>query len=466
MDMSRIVCATEYSTVTRRSSVTHVLCDTIDELVSFLMCHLDGFVPMLYNHSPTFHAVSLSLYLSSHYKSRRMNRRSLLRGSVVLQGALCSGPSSPWSYYCGCCWILSSLLPTTTGSISSSRTRSIVTKTFHNQPNGSRCCTSLLLLSSFVDPTTTIPAPWHMQRRGPPPCLVQQRNRYATVGRRTSSHKSNSPHSFARGGGGGVQRFLTSSSSSSNNDKDDTNDDTTSSEQQHAMFLQQMEDLKEERQALFGFTDQEQESWMQAQNHKHSSSLMEQIHQAREQQRQEEEQEHDSSEPNAPSNGPTTVVETNQEQPQFVVSQPFTHLQSSNTNTSTNQEDSWSIHMVNVGSKPRTERLAVAESRLVFPEHAWEALTKTTTTTTTTRTPTDLVGPKGPIFTTAKVAGILAAKYVCVVFVCVVDCIVQGWLTLITHKCRVSLVLFCFYCLYTIPSCCLYLLYTFTQKNQ
>ena len=185
------------------------------------------------------------------------------------------------------------------------------------------------------------------------------------------------------------------------------------------MFLQQMEDLKEERQALFGFTQDEQESWMQAASHghKHSSSWMEQIHQARRQQKEEEE---DSSEPNAPSGGPTTVVEPNhndKQQEQSVVSQPFTHLQSPNTtNTSTNQEEeSWSIHMVNVGSKPCTERLAVAESRLVFPEHAWEALTTTTTTTTMTTTPTDLVGPKGPIFTTAKVAGILAAKYVCVV---------------------------------------------------
>ena len=90
----------------------------------------------------------------------------------------------------------------------------------------------------------------------------------------------------------------------------------------------------------------------------------------------------------------------------------FSHLQKQSSSSSLSTSP-LSIHMVNVGPKAVTDRRAVAESRVVFPSNVWKALTTTTTTTTKSEGEAnvqDLVGPKGPILTTAQLAGIMAAK--------------------------------------------------------
>jgi len=51
--------------------------------------------------------------------------------------------------------------------------------------------------------------------------------------------------------------------------------------------------------------------------------------------------------------------------------------------------------------KDVTRRVAVAESKVVFPPEVLEAFSANTN---------EMVGPKGPIFATAKIAGIMAAK--------------------------------------------------------
>ena len=64
--------------------------------------------------------------------------------------------------------------------------------------------------------------------------------------------------------------------------------------------------------------------------------------------------------------------------------------------------DGKNVHMVDVGAKNVTKRVAVAESKVVFPPEVLEAFSTTQ--------PDEMVGPKGPIFATAKIAGIMAAK--------------------------------------------------------
>ena len=72
-------------------------------------------------------------------------------------------------------------------------------------------------------------------------------------------------------------------------------------------------------------------------------------------------------------------------------SSQFTHLNS--------QQDS--ITMVDVGNKTSTRRIAKARSVVVFPPEVMEAFVIKEK---------DVVGPKGPIFEAARLAGIMGAK--------------------------------------------------------
>ncbi len=64
----------------------------------------------------------------------------------------------------------------------------------------------------------------------------------------------------------------------------------------------------------------------------------------------------------------------------------FTHLKRDGT-----------LHMVDVSSKPETERLAVAKGEVIFPEEIYERVLSQDV-------------PKGDFLSCARVAGILAAK--------------------------------------------------------
>lgn len=76
--------------------------------------------------------------------------------------------------------------------------------------------------------------------------------------------------------------------------------------------------------------------------------------------------------------------------------------------------DGNNIHMVDVGGKAVTARMAHARSKVVLPPDVMRAFGITTKTSTTspssTRVETEIVGPKGPIFAAARLAGIMAAK--------------------------------------------------------
>ena len=61
--------------------------------------------------------------------------------------------------------------------------------------------------------------------------------------------------------------------------------------------------------------------------------------------------------------------------------------------------------MVDVGAKLATRRTAVAETLVVFPDEVLEAFSRQQGTNKN-----ELIGPKGPIFSTAILAGIMASK--------------------------------------------------------
>ena len=136
-------------------------------------------------------------------------------------------------------------------------------------------------------------------------------------------------------------------------------------------FRQQMKELQEEREVLFGFTAEETTAWKQ-QGSSVGASQMELLHQARQQQQQHDE-------------------EMFVEPPALTTEPVFTHL----------SDDGAEIHMVDVGNKETTRRVARARTKVIFPPEVMSAFS---------RVGDELVGPKGPIFSTAKLAGIMAAK--------------------------------------------------------
>ena len=136
------------------------------------------------------------------------------------------------------------------------------------------------------------------------------------------------------------------------------------------------EEVYAEREALYQFTSEEKNAWSN-----YSSSTPLQISQQKlmmikEALAQREREEHAQSVERSP--------ETHE------VSQ-FTHLNP--------QQDS--ISMVDVGEKKSTRRTAKARSVVVFPPEVISAFELREN---------DMIGPKGPIFETARLAGIMGAK--------------------------------------------------------
>ena len=149
------------------------------------------------------------------------------------------------------------------------------------------------------------------------------------------------------------------------------------------LFEEEMEDMKAEREALFGFTAEDHVAWSNAGGHKHDASFMEMIDEAR---RIEDSKANGSKAIEAKSSSqiPPTDIEA-------ITNRALSHL----------TKDGKEVHMVDVGAKEVTKRVAVAESKVVFPPEVLENFSTQSD---------ELVGPKGPIFATARIAGIMAAK--------------------------------------------------------
>jgi len=66
-----------------------------------------------------------------------------------------------------------------------------------------------------------------------------------------------------------------------------------------------------------------------------------------------------------------------------------------------------------VGHKASTRRVALARSVVVFPPEilsAFQVSSSSSSSSGTSGGKSEIIGPKGPIFETAKIAGILGAK--------------------------------------------------------
>lgn len=199
---------------------------------------------------------------------------------------------------------------------------------------------------------------------------------------------------------------LTTRTTANKNDDDDEN---TRRMKEH---LAGLEDLKAEREALYGFTDEDRAGWTNAHNHKHTSSFLQEIITARESAKTTVDDEllENDSEALYDDDYKTNPIHDIDTVPFSMAKIDTHHGDGNDDNDPRNKKrlshlskDGLSIHMVDVGDKEVTNRQAVAESRVVFPSNVWTALTE--------KAPLqELVGPKGPILNTAKIAGIMAAK--------------------------------------------------------
>ena len=155
---------------------------------------------------------------------------------------------------------------------------------------------------------------------------------------------------------------------------------TPSGADRHEDFETQLREMQEERERMFEFEQEEYTAWstVGGGDDKLSDSLMKKVQEAR-------------AAATTGDNTPETIsVHKSHDDSSY---RGLTHLSG----------DGESVNMVDVGDKAVTKRVARAETQVVFPPEVVEALQLTEEST-------DVMGPKGPIFATAKIAGIMAAK--------------------------------------------------------
>lgn len=180
------------------------------------------------------------------------------------------------------------------------------------------------------------------------------------------------------------------------------------------------EELKQERELLFQFTLQEREAWTASGHVKSSLSQQQSLQQVLTEVarlRAEIGSDGDSSSSSFSSSSSDDDNNENDEDDfskTFVPQQPLDNQH--HESFSHVSPDGTSIHMVDVGDKAVTTRTATARTKVWLPPNVMAAFSflkngdgdgNNTNKATGTQ---ELVGPKGPIFATAKLAGIMAAK--------------------------------------------------------
>lgn len=173
-------------------------------------------------------------------------------------------------------------------------------------------------------------------------------------------------------------------------------------------FEVDLEELHAERQALFQFSSQEIDAWQSHQQHYKNNKdsrlpaeLLHEVAQARTAAAAAADKAaiYDGL-ANDPLSTTTTTTSANQNL-QLQHHEFFTHV----------SHDGQSIHMVDVGHKQVTTRTATAQSKVILPPEVMIAFRiSETEAVDEDGHATEMVGPKGPIFATAKLAGIMAAK--------------------------------------------------------
>jgi len=160
------------------------------------------------------------------------------------------------------------------------------------------------------------------------------------------------------------------------------------------VFEEQLLELKQEREDLFGFTDDEKTSWINRDNNDNSISADE-LNKIRESALDDEKEAHDNDTNYADTSHANTKNDIDNSDDND--NQLFSHV-------SANGE---SVSMVDVGNKTISRRTARARSVVIFPPEVMNAFQICSNNNNTND---ELIGPKGPIFSTAKLAGIMAAK--------------------------------------------------------
>ncbi len=222
-------------------------------------------------------------------------------------------------------------------------------------------------------------------------------------------------------------------------------------EQQHALFREQMEQLQIEREELFGFSHEEQTAWSSYGNQQQdtATNLIPRLEEARRKWQElrkqtphsvdieddydeYDDEDIDDQQQHTAANWKQLVQESRRLEQELRKQRPnsvdieddddeyndediddddiddddddhdiyVTHMQADPSSLTHVSADGMSVHMVDVGEKVATRRVAVAQSKVTFPPNVMQAL----------QVSNELIGPKGPILATAKVAGIMAAK--------------------------------------------------------
>jgi cyclic pyranopterin phosphate synthase len=179
-----------------------------------------------------------------------------------------------------------------------------------------------------------------------------------------------------------------------------------------------MQERNEERDLIYNFTPEETQAWANTSTStntwssfpKIDSNLMSAIHQIRsardsyEEKQQKQMQEMQASflkEYMDESLKDDTIKNPNatvQDSP--IENTHFTHLNK--------QGDQ--VSMVDVGHKTITRRVAKARSSIYLPPEVMDAFATTSSTTSSNGSTNEMMSTKGPIFSTARIAGIMGAK--------------------------------------------------------
>ena len=195
--------------------------------------------------------------------------------------------------------------------------------------------------------------------------------------------------------------------------------------QQHHKSMESDEDWEarsEEREAIYNFSQDEKDAWSTTTTtnnnnnsngeKKLSSSLMESIQKAREAQIIYENEQKQITNQKRQSWIQDTVSKYDNMsdlQSQQQTSSNGHNIESNNHTLFTHLNKSGeTVSMVDVGAKVVTRRIARARSIVVFPPEVMEAFQFVTPSNENKET--EIIGPKGPIFATAKIAGIMGAK--------------------------------------------------------
>jgi len=157
-----------------------------------------------------------------------------------------------------------------------------------------------------------------------------------------------------------------------------------------------------EREELYEFSEEEKIAWSDTSSGTETVSHIRRIRQLR---KAAAAQHHDAG-----SRGSAAAEMETSSQPNKSSSSPFSHL--------TPQGDG--VSMVDVGYKSISRRVAVARSTVVFPPEVLSAFQlkgkgdggdgQSQDQNRDGNSATEMIGPKGPIFETAKIAGIMGAK--------------------------------------------------------